>query len=66
MRVCHHRSYDWLGRELEDPFIDDPARASVCLLCDDCHKYVHLRSDYDPARVPTLAELAERVRNFRA
>ncbi len=35
----HHKTYRRLGRERMSDLID---------LCDQCHDYVHGRSDYDP------------------
>ena len=49
---CHHEDYDTIYNE---------SLSSLQALCPDCHAFVHKKSSYDPARIPTLGELKKMI-----
>lgn len=52
----HHLTYERFG----DEWLID-----LQLLCEDCHRFVHDISEYDPLRPPTFEELEMTIREFQ-
>jgi hypothetical protein len=52
----HHLSYNWLYHELDN--LD-----SILWVCEDCHRYLHKKSQYDPADT-SLKALERRIKEL--
>jgi hypothetical protein len=56
MTATHHLTYD---RMFDEDLSD------LMAVCDDCHRFLHGHSKYDPAKCPTWGELEKELREWK-
>jgi len=50
MMNCHHLSYDFPNVPIDAPWPEGwlPEITALCLLCVECHEFLHKKSFFDP------------------